>query len=118
MARAVFGEVRYTPPAWITGIWSWLRLHPARLGFAVLMLGIGGFGAMKSWQWWDQHRTRERQFTEERSITAKLTAPDLTPVVQGEAKPKPIVLAFDKAAARLEDINKDHAPGHHLVART
>jgi uncharacterized repeat protein (TIGR01451 family) len=111
LARALFGEVRYTPPAWITGTWTWLRLHPARLGFAVLMLGIAGFGAMKSWQWWDQHRTRERQFIEERSITAKLTAPDLTPVVKGEAQPKPIVLAFDKAAAKLEDIGKVNAPG-------
>ena len=114
LARALFGEVRYTPPAWITGTWNWLRLYPARIVFAFIMLGVTGFGAMKSWQWWDQHRTRERQFTEERAITAKLTAPDLTPVVRGEPKPKPIVLVFDKATAKLEHVDKDNAPGIRL----
>jgi len=75
LARASFlrgGALHACEPGF-AGTWNWLRLHPARPVVSCLHhAGVTGFGAMKSLrQWWDQHRTRERRFIEERSITAE-----------------------------------------------
>lgn len=114
-AKAVVGEVSYKPPLWAGKIWSGAKRHPRRClaGAAILlMLGIAGW---KTWSWWEAHRPRARQFTEERQITAKLSPPGVTPIVKNKPQPQTLRLDFSAAAAKLDLVGKTVAEGVKLT---
>lgn len=105
-ARSVFGEVKYTPPPWVRSVWTGAKQHPRRclLGTAVaVVLGIAGW---QTWRWWEAHRPRERQLTEERLITATLKPPGVTPIVKDKPAPAPLSIEFSGAAAKLDLVGK------------
>ncbi|MBX7208946.1 MAG: alpha-2-macroglobulin [Verrucomicrobiaceae bacterium] len=118
VARVVFGDVNYTPPAWaVTGgraVFDSMRRRPDVWAATVCTVGLLSAGGWHYWKWWEEHRPHERQFTESREITGKLSAPGVTPVVKGKAKPDGITITFSAAAAPLDAIGKPDAKGVSL----
>ena len=108
--KSIFGEVRWTPPAW---------LH--RLGLRKLLIGVGlAFAlcaiALAAFRYYDSLPKPTR-------VVAEVVAPGITPVIDSQLKPRPLVINFSVKAdprsllrtvnsvARIELVNEEIADG-------
>ncbi len=115
LLRAIFGEVRFTPPGWPVVVLKAVHDHPLRWAVLLFAGTLLYYGALETQQWWQGHKPRPRVVNEVRQLTASVGVPAVTARSPNEKpKPEPLRLLFSGAAAKLEHINKDNPPGIHL----
>jgi len=114
LVRHLFGQVRWTPPAWIGrtaafagGARSAMRRHPRRAAGGLLLALALGAAAKLGHDWW---RARPRPV----EVAFKVTPPARTAIeseIPEERKPKPAVIAFEAPVAPLAAVGKDVTEG-------
>ena len=52
LARAVFGEMNYSPPSWPLSIFDTMRKHPGRWASLIVLTGVAVGGGVKGYEWW------------------------------------------------------------------
>mgnify|MGYP001817137077 CR=1 FL=1 len=106
MLRSLFGEIRWTPPAWLHRIGR--RRFFAGIGIAVL-LGVVVFAA---WRYYESLPKPAR-------IVASALAPGVTPIVDDELKPQLLTVKFSvKADPRTPVLTTDSVARIDLVGKT
>ena len=106
--RALVGEFHYKPPGWMPKFAraadDHLRVNPGRYASLILVIGIGFLAVPKLLEWQRAHQPRERQLTEKRQASGKLTMPGVTPIVKDKPQPMPVVIDFNVSTAKLEAV--------------
>jgi uncharacterized protein YfaS (alpha-2-macroglobulin family) len=105
--QSSFGELRWTPPAWIRGIGrlfgrasASVRRHPRRSGLIAAALLVVGIGAIGGWGW---YRSLPKPVEYEATVTdPERTCIECTP----PGKPNPVVVHFSGSVAPLSDSGK------------
>jgi len=118
LLRAIFGQIRWTPPAWLLRAagtlrsWSsraidWLAARRAAnpkgfwtAAFALLAFIVGGYAG---WQWYEH-------LPEPYYVQVSVSRPAPTPL-EPNAQPDPVDIQFSGSAARLGAIGKNVTSG-------
>lgn len=110
LSRAVLGDLKYQPPAWLVtssrSTFDSMRGHPGAWAAVILVVGAGVFGGYKWHAWWESHKPKPKQLVELREITGKLTPPGVTPLVKGKPVPQQITVEFSSSIAPVEAVGK------------
>src|SRR6266852_3709747 len=116
--RTIFGQIRWTPPAWLLRADSWLRSRCSRAvnwlaarrasnpaafwiaTFALVAFIVGGYAG---WQWYEH-------LPEPHYLQVSISRPAPTRL-EPNAKPDPLDIQFSGSAARLGAIGKNVTRG-------
>ena len=105
--KVIFGEVRWSPPAWLGGVWGWLRRGMVGLGAERRGRPLRFYGALAGLAlavavgfaggWWWVHRPLPVL------VEVSASSPLPTPLRDG-AVPEPLRVTFSASAAPLENV--------------
>lgn len=121
LARAVFGEIDWRPPAWAVRSTAFvrdrgsrtaraLRSNPKAAGVAIVALLVLGIAAWQGWAWYQrQPKPVEVAYTiEPPPITCYACDPPQPPY--------PLIVRFDGSAAPLELVGSELDPNQTLIS--
>jgi alpha-2-macroglobulin len=122
--RRVCGEISisYRPPGWTATAWEALRAdwkeRPKAWGSAGISLLILISGVILTNGWWEAHQPHPKQLVGIRQLTAKITSPDITPILDGKPTPKPLEIEFSGSIAPVDLVDKPNPGGVILSPET
>lgn len=111
LARAVFGEMNYSPPSWPRSVFDTMQRHPGRWAATIVFIGTALGGYIKGNEWWQAHKPKPRQLVEAREVSISYLTPNIAKVVEGIAIPEGLTLKFSTAAARLDQVKTPNPAG-------
>lgn len=111
LARAVFGEMKYSPPSWPLSVFDTMRKHPGRWATVIVLAGTTFGAGVKIHEWREAHRPRPRVLAPERLITGKLSSPVISTVNEGKVRFANLELHLSEPTAALKDVKQANPPG-------
>ena len=115
LSRAVFGDLKYQPPRWLSAtgstVFDSMRRGPGVWASIIVLTGLVVVGGYQWHHWWEAHKPRPTPLVEIREITGKLVAPGITPIVKDKPVRQPVLLDFSSSIAPVESVGKPATKG-------
>jgi alpha-2-macroglobulin len=110
--RALVGDIRYTPPAWVgasvEGLTESMRRRPGAWAGLILISGASFLGYSLYADWWEKHRPRPKEVVQIRQAKGSLSLRnnELGQWADHQWKPSELHLNFDVGVSPFDAVGK------------